>query len=45
MSYHHHFDRLGNPVYPKPSWKHRVIRWTWCIAGMVFLAILTWGRP
>lgn len=46
MSYHQHFDRLGNPVYQptKPSLQHRIIRWASVTTVVICLGILLWGR-
>lgn len=47
MSYHHHFDRLGNPVY-RPSRTptlHRVVQVAALVASLVLLAMLYGARP
>lgn len=50
MSYHHHFDRLGNPLYrpTNPSRQpmgHRIIQIAGVICMLVMLAVLYGGRP
>jgi len=50
MSYHHHFDRLGNPLYrpPKPARQpmgHRIIQTASVVCLLVLLAMLYGGRP
>ncbi len=49
MSYHHHFDRLGNPIYrsAKPVRQpigHRIIQTASVICMLVMLAVLYGGR-
>ena len=46
MSYHQHFDRLGNPVYrsAKPGLQHRIIRWASVVTIVVSVGIMLWGR-
>lgn len=46
MSYHQHFDRLGNQVPPpKPDWQHRTIQvCAWAVVIVCVLLMAPGGR-